>query len=1411
MNNLNPVLTHLPATALIGHDSPSAATVLTGVPSKPLDNRPDASANDPSPDEFDNPAALKKAFAEYCNWKELAAKLLPLLEELTGAFPGDLSSAQQSRLEKQLAAQLNSLSLPVCELSSYYEKHNLTPTSVIKLHTFLSGSGLNVPKTLDELLALYQRAIEHVHTHPLGNFSGALSWPTPLATQDKQTIIDLLNAPGSTVPGLPLADKQKGVLGYLLSAANLSNDDFKYPSSAMETLLGSAKAQALGQAIQTQLGGIATDTSSNDYLLAAIHLGLDPESLGTPARNSVAGFDLGQRQYWNKPAALVIDGLSRYLVAEGRATPQSADLAARMLLARVAPEYRVKDIPANVTYGSIPWTQLAIAATKLEAKFPGRVLTMSYSQVLAAAEAIDVGAPLTHRIQHKALSNWGVVHGLLRAGDIAPTQIEMQAVQNAFNAQQSALQATSTALATSIPSRETMALELLRAEFPGVPDSVFKARNILKASLTPGRPTRFPGNHSMLDIVMQGDKVKHDDKEHWLTQDKRIPINEFCEKFASGKLTVADTFTERYNQAITELEKGHTGLTQYLISNLPPEDKQNFEYGQLEFFHTNEYKIGTDFGTKTLTKRGHTLDVKTTRDGQVNIYRIDTSAGTVSKHNYLIEKYSPPYGMLDRRDANRLYRTVQFNPFEDEHAKQSTEKATVSQTPQVFNSERTNYIAKVFAKSLDLHNDDLLEHASGTTSYDKSAAADDAIGNFFLNLIPFRSAIVNFMKGDVGEGLFDLGLDVVGLVTLGVGKAAQAGKVLAKGVTSLKAASKTVRFLGGAALEALNPLGGAGDLLKGASRLVWSKGKSAVNFLRGASGSYDVLKEAGKQHAVVAVGTYKLLDHAEETGAALRNGNWYDYDVAKGQPYGKPLKDFRPSVVAAADELKVLNPPALRDYAVDISPDRLQVKGLQSNIYKDHNGKEFIKIDHRFYQSKLKDGQRVIQHPNAGHPDLAIRDLGGRGWELSATANRLLGGESLPAWKLNENTYIVPVDDINIQTGSPYPYVINYQGMNYATTFDTKVGAWSAGVGNTKGTMPEYFWRSAKNKWQRGSLENYQNAKKIADHNFRFIEAPAPAILQMPRNIRPIPQDIHYFWAGGEIPDRLTKNIAANTDKMPGFKSIVHIDADTPELFQAIKLKLAKDAPGVTAMNLHEEEFFQPLKNTELYSYFRKGQGKNLAATSDVARYPLMNKYGGIYLDTDDAIKGAVGSAGLNAGDSDILVSRPVAHKVTDYKPFFNTSNFATHPNNPVIAEMITEMNHRFTKNKAYFEANRPTITKNSKGGFDYTSDFLEYEGKVFETVGPNMFDDVLKSKRPDIYDAGFDGMSKEKMQQGNHGLTPGKPFNIEDDTRQYYASKGLTEPDGLKQSVQEAKKHYRAYRDQLQISVGAEHSWINS
>ena len=861
--------------------TPSIAALLP-VASSTTPDQPSASA----PKTLDNPAALHRAFGDNCNWQTLARHLQAIIQAM-GTHDSDPAS------------RLKSAAMFVCEDSAYFRQHALTAIHTVSLEDFIRGSGLNVPRTLAELVTLNSRVVKWAQTPPLGNFGGALAWPAPLTQQDQAAIQHLLQGTTTGLPGLPLVDRDKGVLGYLLSGSSVTAADLGVASRALEKLLGSPKAQALGHAIQAERGGVPTDTSVNDYLMAAIQLGLDPESSQETRPNKTAGFDLAQASHRGQPASEVIEGLSRHLIASGRASLHTARLAAQLLLARVAPEFLVRQIPASVTYGSLTWAQLAIATARIEADTPGRSLSMSYGEVLACAAQLHTSNTLLQGIQQKALTDWGVANGVLSHD--APTDTERESVRIAYNRQMQALTTASSLAQTPIPSRRQMALAALKAAFPDLAPALFEAKALVGVFRTPGRAGRVDGPRSMLDIVMHGKKLGAD--VHWESADKRIPATAFCQLYDSGKLDIAETFKTRYEQAISATEKGHQGLAQYLLSTLPPQDRKNLEYGALEFFHTNDYTMAMDlFSKPTLKTRGHTLRVKTTLGGEVNVYEIDTAKATIEKQNFWIRRYTPPYtdNNLHQTEANVISKTVLFNPFKDEQPDLAKAQPSTGADRPDAGSARSDYIARVFAKSLDLGNDDLFRQARGNTSYDDQQASSQAVGEFFLNLIPLRSAIVNFTHGNIAEGLFDLSLDLIGLVTLGAGKAAQAGKAVSKGVTTLGGVAKVARFVGASAIAAFNPLSGVGDVAMGGARLIGNggrrliaKGLEGVNRLRGASGSYDLLKAASKQHAEVAIGTFEVAGQAFEGAAVLRNGKWHGFDVDQLRAFGGELDHFK--------------------------------------------------------------------------------------------------------------------------------------------------------------------------------------------------------------------------------------------------------------------------------------------------------------------------------------------------------------------------------------------------------------------------------------------------------------------------------------------------------------------------------------
>lgn len=577
------------------------------------------------------------------------------------------------------------------------------------------------------------------------------------------------------------------------------------------------------------------------------------------------------------------------------------------------------------------------------------------------------------------------------------------------------------------------------------------------------------------------------------------------------------------------------------------------------------------------------------------------------------------------------------------------------------------------------------------------------------------------------------------------------------------------------------------------------------NSLR-AIASDDAIQNVSKQHGLAATGTTRVGQETVERQAVMFQGNWHEYDALKQRAIGPPLKDFKPNRVAASGEVRSLDD--LHSYeARYIAADELSTKGLQNNVWVGRSKREYVKVDGRLFESQVKDGQRVIRHPNGTGPDIPVKDLGASGWAPLSRSERLLGGASgTPTpFRLGDGTYVVPMDDIKIVETSGNPFRINYKNADQEVAFDSTAGAWRSP--HEQGH--HYYWRTPKGRWQRGTLEESRKAKKATDHHYNFVDI--SSIPRIPTQLAPVPKTLNYFWAGQEIPAHLVDNLTKNASRAPGYKTVLHVDADSSAVFKQIESKLKEKVPGVTVLNLNEDAAFTQLKNGEMYSYFRQGQGKNLAAASDVARYPIMNKHGGFYLDTDDLIRSNVGAVDVAAGADDVLLGLPVTHQVAEYKTFYNTSNFATRPGNPVLDDMIMEMNKRFADNKAYFANNRPTVTRGADGKVQFTPEFKDYEAKIFDTVGPNMFNDMLKKKRPDMYDLGLDGLSREAVLTDGKLVPHGPIVNIEERVREAYARQGVVVPITAPYQILKTKQHYFPLRYKFDVKVGADHSWINT
>jgi len=893
-------------------------------------------------------SSLQRLLADQENLRNLALRLRGIVPWVNDDF--------------STSAWLNKNTLSLNANSSHASAHT-TPPSFTSIITDL---GYDLPRTADDFTALAQKLEQKASLHPLGDLGGALSWPVPMSRTDELKLDRFLYTDNTGVPGLPLPRDSKATLGYLLSGSAVTPSDLQDPVKALQKLLDTPRAQVLGQAIQAHLGGVSSDTSIYDYLLTAINAGLDPKSATISRdRTKVADYDLAHPENIGRSPSSIVESLSQKLVSDGKVTAATAKLASHLLLASRYPQFLIKDIPSSVTYGSTVWTQLTLAAAKIEAQTPGRVPNMTYAQVLVAAESMPADNHTVQFAQREALRDWGYSQGLLTAPDTEPSEADIERVRNAYNDQLTALPNVSSLMQTPWPSRKEMAISRLAAEFPGVDPQVFEARILRRRYESSGRaPTNYPELRSMLDIVMEGQKLKQN--YSWVsTRNLGVPINVFNNFARSDNVSVTDLFDTAYREAKSAQSDGHHGIVKYLISKLPLADRRNLESGKLEFFHTNDYKVAIDITSPlALSKRGNTLHVKTTLAGDVNIYKIDTSKGIIEKDNRLKSKFTEPYSSenLDNRQANIVSRTTLFAPpYPGKHADENDNPPAI---PNSYGSDRTSFIADVFLKSLALDNDDLLNHAKGVTSFDKDRSFNAAIGEFFLNLIPLRSAIVNFQNNKIADGLFDLFLDVVGLVTLGAGKAAQAARAVSTGLSATSKVVKTVKFIGTAAIEALNPLSGLGDLAVGGGKLVGksvnylsAKGRDAIIQLKGLAGTFDGLKAASKTHGVAATGTYKVAGQTIEGGAVFLEGKWYAYDPISDRRYGSALKDFIPKVAAHDGEVRAFTDSWLgKMIGAVVAP-----PAVNPNFLSDYVS--------AIAKAKTEDNAAYIRGQNTGKPD----------------------------------------------------------------------------------------------------------------------------------------------------------------------------------------------------------------------------------------------------------------------------------------------------------------------------------------------------------------------------------------------------------------------------------------------------------
>lgn len=866
------------------------------------------------------------------------------LRHLAAAIENRTNSVQQ--IQAQLKKR--TINLP---LESSYQAITGDLLNRVSLLKFIEHNGWDIPTTHEQLMNLAEVLSTPEPREPVNrDLGGALSWPIPLDQDSREELkADIRTGKVGEIELSPF----KNVLEYLLNNRSISAEEQRNPRQLINTLITSSRGKALGEAIQTAFEQRGVKGNTTDWLLAALNMGSASVSVDGPNNRSadqIEGYQLVSPDTTGKTPSMVVKELAHHLVANGKvSSPEKAAVQAYLMLASRAPEFLVKDIPEGVVIGTHSWVSFATAVARIEAKAPGNTASMNYAEVMLEANTApisDTEREIEYTAQTEAIKDWAFANGMGYPSNDASINTALQA----FNAQIQELRRAAETKVGETPTRKVVALEQLKIALPHIDPKLYEEKCI---SLQPSNRF-FPGPYSILDLYMDGRGIDaapssadnwgeegrylisgithglvtlppEGRKGAWVSSSSGFNIDDVRARLK--KLPRADNiFKETFQEFSSAVKKTTSAQLKLLISKQPLEDRKNLEFGKITI--RSQYSL---YGFALLKRVPEgVLLVETERNGRVMTYEIDRLKGTVTK-------------LPNERDLvgdDRLTsgeKAKEVKPTGQQPTGITDENKSAESTLNSFGSARTQYIVDAFIDHIDLPA--VEKFAKGQTTFDTEVPLHEVIQEFALNLIPFRSAIVNFMKGDIAGGLVDLTFDIFGFA-VGLGAAAKAAKVIGAGASALSKAGQAFKIIGRAAVGSLNPLSGLDDLAKAAGKKLVGAAKgvgskvAGFNDLRTAR-DVDWLALAKKDEIAEVVIKSPGTGRDVKTLAKIdkKTGKAYQYSAKSDQAYGRPLEGYSLNPAGANDRHSLLGTKLATDNVIQAGDTMSDLKVLDEKMF----------------------------------------------------------------------------------------------------------------------------------------------------------------------------------------------------------------------------------------------------------------------------------------------------------------------------------------------------------------------------------------------------------------------------------------------------------------------------------------------
>lgn len=748
-----------------------------------------------------------------------------------------------------------------------------------------------------------------------------------LATLSEEQFSAIGQATAKLLPGKSLLTALYNVTGNApVSHENAAQRINEYVNYPVACILAEKYLKELGW-LGAQAGEPIGEQVLPQLLLTALLLDLDPAIENFCQRRKIAGFELYAATYVDRHPSVVLEDLTTFLRTRLKVDARLVPLATHLLLARTAPEFIVRDIPASVLMGSIAWINFCRAVVLVEAVKTGAARVLTYSQIMAYADLQPISDTQKHLRDLAMIDpivDWALLNQVVTPGEL--DQAEESTTRRAievFEQHTEKFTQIARAFSTALPSRAGIARAALKVAAPGCDTLDEKALSEIGGQQV----------MSMVDLHQSGDLVtgKWDRRTVRLVTNG-IPspainynpsgISLYTRYPALLKLKSCDDEMDRQLAVhFKDLNSAMSSTVKLALAQMPSADLQAFINGRIDFFtvresaiYTTTHRIGGPVTTQLPKETQQSRDAATGRFGLVMCtfhnnaficYELFTSRGELRKNDALGELIIRERKLEQRSRMSRAASlTTQFEvtypkelPLNVKcHTHAVAQDSAVSSSMAIidyfgaleepaaamalkqgfyarFNAPEVARIADFIVSYRPFLNaQELRELVRIPTPLEESQEEGERLLTYFIDLVvPFKKCIEDIASGEhdkVVDGIYGCLMDGIGLVGTVAGASSKALSISAKAISTTSKAARFTKLAFTSAISLFNPLDGVPSGLQSGAKLA-HKG-----LLRFNKNTHDIIAKANRQLHTLSGRrqSYDLIDSVG--GAQVGLGSW---------------------------------------------------------------------------------------------------------------------------------------------------------------------------------------------------------------------------------------------------------------------------------------------------------------------------------------------------------------------------------------------------------------------------------------------------------------------------------------------------------------------------------------------------------